>query len=76
MVERTKNKDDITPAHLRLLAYGVKDFCKAVGISPRMFYVLVARGDGPSIVRIGRRTLITTTAAEEWLAAHQLEKAA
>jgi hypothetical protein len=56
---------------LKLLAYSVKDFCRAVGISPRMFYSLTAQGNGPTLTRIGRRTLITKVAAEKWLASHQ-----
>lgn len=49
------------------LAYSVKDFCKAVGISPRTFYLLQKRGDGPPTIRIGRRTLIRVEAAQGWL---------
>lgn len=65
-----------SPQDLKLLAYSVRDFCKAVGISPRMFYSLHQRGAGPKITRIGRRTLITVSAAEEWLASNENRKAA
>jgi hypothetical protein len=65
-----------TAQELKLLAYSVKDFCRAVGISARMFYSLTARGNGPILTRIGRRTLITTVAAEKWLASHQSRKEA
>lgn len=61
---------------LKPLAYSVKDFCRAVGISSRMFYSLAAQGNGPILTRIGRRTLITTVAAEKWLASHQSRKEA
>jgi len=61
---------------LRLLAYSVKDFCRAVGISTRMFYALTAAGDGPVLTRIGRRTLITYEAADQWLRDHEIKKAA
>lgn len=61
---------------LRLLAYSVKDFCRAVGISTRMFYALTAAGDGPVLTRIGRRILITYEAADQWLRAHEGKKAA
>lgn len=65
-----------TGKELKLLAYSVKDFCRAVGISSRMFYSLAAQGNGPILTRIGRRTLITTVAAEKWLASHQSRKEA
>lgn len=65
-----------TAQELKLLAYSVKDFCRAVGISSRMFYSLTAQGNGPTLTRIGRRTLITTVAAEKWLASHQCGRAA
>jgi hypothetical protein len=65
-----------TAEELKLLAYSVKDFCRAVGISSRMFYSLTAQGDGPTLTRIGRRTLITTVAADKWLASHQSRKEA
>jgi predicted DNA-binding transcriptional regulator AlpA len=61
---------------LKPLAYSVKDFCRAVGISSRMFYSLAAQGNGPTLTRIGRRTLITTAAAEQWLASHQCGRVA
>jgi len=72
----TRKPQPITPESLKLLAYSVKDFCKAVGISPRMFYSLHQRSAGPKITRIGRRTLITVSAAEEWLASNENRKAA
>jgi hypothetical protein len=65
-----------TAQELKPLAYSVKDLCRAVGISSRMFYSLTAQGDGPTLTRIGRRTLITTGAAEQWLASHQCRKEA
>lgn len=73
---KKQKRNDTSPGNLKLLAYSVKDFCKAVGISSRMFYALVSNGDGPTITRIGRRTLVTTAAAEKWLLAHQTKKAA
>jgi excisionase family DNA binding protein len=49
------------------LAYSVKEFCKLVGISPRTFYTLLKRGDGPPVARIGKRTLIRAAAIDPWL---------
>lgn len=50
------------------LAYSVDEFCKATGIGRRTFYALQAKGEGPAVVKIGRRTLIRREAAERWLA--------
>lgn len=49
------------------LAYTVKEFCSAVGISPRTFYTLREQRKAPPIVRLGRRTLIRVEAAQQWL---------
>ena len=49
------------------LAYSVREFCDAVGISRRWFYVLQSRGEAPPVVRIGRRVLVPRDAAEHWL---------
>ena len=53
--------------HSEPLAYPVPAFCKAVGISVRTFYGLLERGEGPAIVKIGRRTVIRREAADQWL---------
>lgn len=49
------------------LAYTVKQFCEAVGISLRTFYTLREKKKAPAVIRIGRRTLIRVEAAEQWL---------
>lgn len=58
------------------LAFTVKEFCKAVGISVRTFYALQKRGDGPAVTRIGGRVLIRHGTAERWLEAHEERDAA
>jgi hypothetical protein len=75
--ETTRNKL-LKEARLEVkpLVYSVKDFCRAVGISSRMFYSLAAQGDGPTLTRIGRRTLITTVEAQRWLASRQCKEVA
>jgi predicted DNA-binding transcriptional regulator AlpA len=47
-------------------AYDVESFCRAHGISRAHFYNLCNRGEGPRIMKAGRRTLITERAAQEW----------
>ena len=44
----------------------VAEFCHQHGISRGTFYKLVNEGRGPKAIKIGRRTLISTEAAEEW----------
>ena len=44
----------------------VTEFCAEHGISRALFYLLLARGDGPRIMKVGRRTLVTAEAADEW----------
>ena len=44
----------------------VAEFCHQHGISRGTFYKLVNERRGPKAIKIGRRTLISTEAAEEW----------
>ena len=50
------------------LAYGIKDFCRSAGFSPRTLYSLWQQGKGPQRTRIGGRILITHTNGASWLA--------
>lgn len=49
------------------LAWSVDEFAKLIGVSPRFIYLAVERGEGPPLVRVGKRTLVRREAAEEWL---------
>ena len=49
-------------------AMGVKEFCKRHSISRGLFYELLRNGQGPDIMRVGRRMLISQEAAAEWRA--------
>lgn len=66
-----KAKQQLTPCgsckNLPALAYTVKEFCQATGISPRTFYALKAKRKAPPLTRIGRRVLIRVEAAQQWL---------
>lgn len=48
------------------LAFSIPDFCRSHGISRAHFYNLSKSGDAPTIMRVGRRTLISAEAAAEW----------
>ena len=52
-------------------AYSVEQFCEAHSISRAMFYLLRKSGDGPRVMRVGRRTLVSTEAAEAWRRARE-----
>jgi predicted DNA-binding transcriptional regulator AlpA len=47
--------------------YTVRSFCDTFGLSRAAFYRLLARGSGPDCFHLGARTLITASAAAEWL---------
>ena len=44
----------------------VAEFCRSHGFSRGTFYKLQSEGRGPKAVKIGRRTLISSEAAETW----------
>lgn len=48
------------------VANHVDGFCREHGISRAHFYNMLKRGDGPAIMKVGRRTLISAEAAAEW----------
>ena len=47
-------------------AFSVLDFCESHSISRAGFYLMLKRGDGPRLMRVGRRVLISAEAAQEW----------
>ncbi len=47
-------------------AYSIDQFCQAHGLSRSYFYLLLARGKGPRLMRVGKRRLISDEAAAEW----------
>lgn len=48
------------------MMFSVPEFCHAHGISRGLLYKLLNEGRGPKAVKIGRRTLISSEAAETW----------
>jgi predicted DNA-binding transcriptional regulator AlpA len=47
-------------------AYTIDEFCIAHRISRRTFYDLIDRGDGPKLMRIGSKKLVSAEAAAKW----------
>lgn len=54
--------------------YTVPEFCLEHRISRSLLYKLLQQRNGPRIMKVGKRTLITIEAAEAWR--RSLEKAA
>ena len=46
--------------------YTVTQFCKTHHISRSMFYKQLQLGEGPRLMHVGRRRLISNEAAAEW----------
>lgn len=47
-------------------AFTVDEFCAAHGISPSFFYKLTTQGNGPRLMKLGYKTLVSAEAAAEW----------
>lgn len=47
-------------------AFTVQQFCDNYQIGRNLFYKMVATGTGPALMKVGRRTLISHEAANEW----------
>ena len=47
--------------------YTVNEFCaEHGGISRVLFYKLLKEGNGPRLMKVGRRTMVTAEAAADW----------
>jgi predicted DNA-binding transcriptional regulator AlpA len=51
--------------------YSVQSWCKRRGICVATFYNRLKHGEMPKIIKIGRRTIITAEADQEWR--HRME---
>jgi predicted site-specific integrase-resolvase len=47
-------------------ANSIQTFCRSHGISRATFYNLQRRGEGPIVMKVGKRTLVSDEAAEAW----------
>jgi hypothetical protein len=47
-------------------AFSVAEFCEAYSLSVPMFYKMLRRGEGPDVMKVGVRTLISVEAANKW----------
>jgi len=54
------------PTFSRRAVYSVQEFCEAHDITKVLFYKMLKSGNGPRIMKVGTRTLISLDAAAEW----------
>jgi len=47
-------------------AFTIENFCKRHSMCRATFYNLKKRGEGPRLMRVGSRSLISVEAAAEW----------
>ena len=52
-------------------AFSISEFCRRHAISQQFFHVLRNKGQGPQVMRVGRRVMITKEAAAAWRAARE-----
>jgi hypothetical protein len=58
------------------MAFSIPEFCKAFRISPDFYYKLKRRHQGPREMKVGKRTLISMEAANDWRIAREQATAA
>ena len=47
-------------------ACSVNQFCESHSVSRSLFYRMLSEGWGPAIMKVGRKTLVSAEAAQEW----------
>jgi hypothetical protein len=52
-------------------AFSIPEFCRRNGFGPGLYFKIARDGRGPRVMRVGRRTLISREAAEEWRRARE-----
>jgi hypothetical protein len=49
-------------------AFTIEEFCRAHRLSPSMFHKLRTQGEGPRVMKVGTRTMVSKEAAADWRA--------
>jgi predicted DNA-binding transcriptional regulator AlpA len=62
--------------HPDRIAFSVPEAARRCGVSPAMLWKLIQHGKGPCLLKIGRRTLVTAYALDEWVRRQQQLQAA
>lgn len=61
----------LLPPVYELAAFSIFGFCATHGLSRSKFYDMLHKGEGPRLMRCGRRVLISTEAARDWRLARE-----
>ena len=70
--DRPQARAPPAPLGAEIRAYSIKEFCRVHGgMSQAFFHVLVAKGKGPRLMKVGARTFITVEAAAKWRRAQE-----
>jgi hypothetical protein len=56
-------------------AYTIPEFCRRHGFSQSKYFAIAAAGEGPRVMRVGKRVLISKEAAADWRRALEAESA-
>ncbi len=56
-------------------AYTIEEFCRAHGISRAHYFNIQKQGDGPRVMRVGTRVLVSKEAAADWRRARETHPA-
>lgn len=64
--DQPEKDDEPPPPPPPRLALSILEFCAAFGISDDFYYKLKRQGQGPREMKVGKRTLISLAAADEW----------
>ncbi len=67
---RARARRSLPPVY-ELAAFSVFGFCLAHGLSRSKFYHMLRAGEGPRVMKCGRRTLISVEAAQRWRRARE-----
>jgi hypothetical protein len=69
--KKSKSKPPLSQGEI-VGAYSISDFCRAHGrMSESFFHKLAAEGRGPKLMKVGKRTMISTEAAAAWRRARE-----
>ena len=55
--------------------YSIPEFCTRNRISQSFYFLIQKNGIGPRVMRVGKRTLISREAAEDWRREREAESA-
>ena len=62
----TQGSAGLDRAPVAAAAFSIDEFCSTHRISRALFYLLQRDGDGPRLMRVRGRTLVTAEAAADW----------